>query len=385
MNLRTNFKLLPILAFALICFVVVSCSKDEPMGGEDPMSEEMMEEMMEEEMQEEMEPEETTVDEDKENIQATLDNMLVCVDDMTSSRAIDVLLRDFLQMSDGEVYNEEWANNLSSNFEDVFDFAHIDENGRFNTEHHTGRYYYDHTNLKWVKVPTINNMVIVQFPTSPELTENNANLVIDKYIDQAITLDGEDVFAPSEMHVALGVDGQIIFELNLDKVTYDENSTFEIPVEIDASLYLDPMTISLDVERLSSTEFFGVISMDDGSSCRMSFEADVTLADDDFENLTEESIEKVHAKLKVGDLTIQSLAGLADLIGQEDPDQSTINSLLDLDVLFKDLKIADLEYDETEENFVLYYKDASSESAANYIDTFLEDMESLIEEFTGEW
>jgi len=52
--------------------------------------------MEEEMMEEEMEPIETTVEEDKENIQTNLDNMLVCVDDMTSSRAIDVLLRNFL-------------------------------------------------------------------------------------------------------------------------------------------------------------------------------------------------------------------------------------------------------------------------------------------------
>lgn len=128
-----------------------------------------------------------------------------------------------------------------------------------------------------------------------------------------------------------------------------------------------------------------MLAFNDGSSCRMSFEADLTLADDDFENLTEESIEQLHAKVRIGDLTIQSLAGLADLLGQEDPDASTINSLLDLDVLFDDLKIADLEYDEAEENFVIYYKDSSSDSAASYIDGFLEEMEAMIVEFTGEW
>jgi len=137
--------------------------------------------------------------------------------------------------------------------------------------------------------------------------------------------------------------------------------------------------------RNSSTEFNAVMVFNDGNSCNMSFEADIALMDDDFENLTEESIEKLHAKVRIGDLSIQSLAGLADLISQDDPDESTINSLLDLDVLFKDLKIADLEYDEAEENFVLFYKDASSESAASYIDDFLEKMEAMVVEFTGEW
>lgn len=236
MKFRATRHSLPILAVLLICFLIASCSKDgDPMVNPevDPMEE--MEELTE-----------TTVDEDKENIQTTLDNMLVCVDDMTSSRAIDILLRDFFQISDGESYNEEWTNNLSSNFENVFDFEHIDESGRFNVEHHTGRYFYDHAAGQWSKAATINNLVIVQFPTSPDKTENDANFVIDNYKDQSITLDGEDVFAPSEIHAVLAVSGNVLFELSLDKVVYDENSTFEIPVEIDANLFMDPMDISLD-------------------------------------------------------------------------------------------------------------------------------------------
>ena len=372
MNFRTILSSLSIFAVVLACMSIVSCSKD-PAPGTDP------------EVDPGMDPVETTVEEDKENIQTTLDNMLVCVDDMTSARAIDVLLRDFFEVSDGEAYNEEWTNDLTANFEGVFDFEHIEENERFNILHHGGRYYYDHTTQSWAKGQAQLDFVTVQFPTSPDLTENNANFVIDLYVDQAIILDGEEVYAPSRIHARLDVDNARLFELNVANVTYDENSSFEIPVEIDANLFLDPMEMSLDVVRNSSTEFNAVIGFNDGNSCNMSFEADIALMDDDFENLTEESIEKLHAKVRIGDLSIQSLAGLADLISQDDPDESTINSLLDLDVLFKDLKIADLEYDEAEENFVLFYKDASSESAASYIDDFLEKMEAMVVEFTGEW
>ncbi len=379
MHLKTTFRFLSFFVLALVCFTMVSCSED-PAPGTDPTVD-----PMEEEMEMEEESTETTVEEDKANIQTTFDNMLVCVDDMTSARAIDVLLRDFFNVSDGEAYNEDWAEELSGNFEGVFDFEHIEENGRFNILHHGGRYYYNHNTQSWVKGLAASEIVTVQFPTSPELTENNASFVIDQYFDQSIVIDGEEIFAPSKMHALLDVDGQRLFELNLDKVTYEENSSFEIPVEIDATLFLDPMEISLDVVRNSSTEFTGMLGFNDGSQCRMSLEADITLADDDFENLTEESIERLHAKVRIGDLTLQSLAGLAELLTMDDPNESTINSLLDLDVLFEDLKIADMEYDETEENFVLYYKDTSSESAANYVDDFLEKMEAMVVEFTGEW
>lgn len=398
--MKSRTKLFPISLFAviLIAFTISSCNKDtdpiNPIDPMDPMDPVVMI-TCNDGIQNGNETGidcggdcaacETTVAEDKENIQYTLDNMLVCVEDMTSARAIDILMRDFFQVSDGESYNQDWVDNLSSNFENVFDFQHITDNGRFNLAHHAGRYYFDHATQAWAKTPLPSGIITVGFPTTPDHTENNAVFVIDDYTDQSINLSGDDVFGPKTIHAQLNVDNLKLFELTVGNVTYAENTSFEMPVEIDASLYLDPMTISLDVTRNSSTEFFGILSMNDGSACRMSLETDLTLTDDDFENLTNDSFEKIHGKLKVGDLTVESLAGLAELIKLDEPDESTVNSLLDLDVLFKDLKIADLEYSEAEESFILYYKDATSESAGNYIDSFLEEMEAIIVEFTGEW
>jgi len=364
MKFKSNFNL-SFLAFLFVTLTFFACKKDE--GTNEPAIVE------------------TTVEEDKANIRSTLDNMLVCVDDMSSSRAIDVLLRDFLSISEGEVYNEDWSADLGEEFGYVFDFDHIDENQRFNLVHHAGWYSFNHDSGTWGKNPSTDNTITIQFPTSPDLTANNSIIVIDQYTDQLINIDGDEVYAPKRIHAYMNVDGEKVFELNLSDVTYDDNASFEIPVAIDASLFMAPMTIDLDVTRNSNTEFSGMLAFNDGSACRMSIEADLELADDDFENLTEESIEKVHAKVRLGDMTVQSLAGLADLFSMDDPTTAEVNSLLDLDVLFQDVKIADLDYDDDEENFVITYKDESSESAASYMDEFMTDLEALVTEFTGEW
>jgi len=363
MKSRINFITLSLSALLLITLTMFSCKKDS-----DPM-----------------EPVPTTVAEDRENIQTTMDNMLVCVEDMTQARSIDIFLRDMLDVSDGEALNEEWAENLSDGFEQVFDFENINDSQRFNIVYHAGVYSYNLSTASWSKTDATDNSVTLQFPSSPEATSNNMVVFVDRYEDQQITVDGEVAYAPNSVHALVTVDGQRTFELNIANVTYAENADYEIPVEIDARIFMDPMNISVKVDRMSTTEYKGNLSFSDGSSCDMSIEAELELADDDFENLTEESLVKLHAKLDVGDLTVQSFAGLAELLKIEDPSESEINSLLDLDVLFNNVKIADLEYDETEENFIIFYKDESTESAANFVDSFLEDMEIIVKEFTGEW
>jgi len=154
MKFKTNFNIPFFFAFLLIGLTIVACNKDtdpgsDPMNPSDPM--------------EEPEPVVTTVTEDRENIQATLDNMLVCVDDMTSARAIDVLLRDFLNVSEGSAYNEDWNLELSDKFQNVFDFAHIEESGRFNLAHHAGWYMFNHNTQSWGMTPVTNNTITNQF------------------------------------------------------------------------------------------------------------------------------------------------------------------------------------------------------------------------------
>ncbi len=362
MTMRINYFTLSIFTCLLITLTMFSCNKDN------------MEEVVP-----------TSVEEDRENIQSTMDNMLVCMEEMTQARSIDIFLRDMLDVSEGEAHNEEWAENLAEGFEQVFDFDHIDDSQRFNINYHAGTYTYNLSSGSWNKSNASENTVTLQFPSSPDATTNNVVVLVDRYEDQLVSIDGESVYLPNIAHTLVNVDGQRTFELNLDNMTYADNADYEIPVEIDARIFLDPMNISVDVDRLSTTEYSGVLSFSDGNSCDLSLEAELELADDDFENLSEESVVKLHATLDVGDLTVQSLAGLGELLGMEDPSESEINSLLDLDVLFKNVKIADLEYDEAEENFMIFYKDGSTESAANFVDSFLEDMEIIVKEFTGEW
>ena len=326
----------------------------------------------------------TSVVEDRANIQKTLDDILQCVTDLKSARTTQILLRDFLRMSDGEVLNEDWIDDITYDLEDVVDTDHIEDNNRMDMAFHSGTHSYVHNTNSWQKVNNTNN-IIFEFPSNRSVNNNNAVLTMDRYEDTFVTIDGEDLYLPNSCHMTLVVDGELLAELDVKKVTYAQNSDFEIPVELDATLFFDPINASFKVIRNSLTEFRAEFSMTDADLCLYRAEVDVELTDDDFENLTENSFEKLQGKVSIGAMTVQSLANAAQLIALDDPSENAINSLLDLDLLFNGVKIVDLEYDDDEETMVIYYKDGSFEDGQNFYDDFVNDLELLVREFTGFW
>lgn len=328
-------------------------------------------------------PCETTVSEDQANVQKTFDDLLMCVSDFKNSRSIDIFFRNFLNLSDGEVFNDNWIDDLTSDLEDVIDVDHIEENARLDLNYHAGTHLYNHTTQSWDKVNDVNDKMIFLFPSDPAQSTNNVELIMDKYEDKEVMIDGESAFVPTAAHVVMNVDNQKLMEVNLDNVVYADNQDFEIPVEISAAIFMDPLNIAIEVERTSTTEYKLDASIEDGASCQIGLEIEVELKDDDFENLTEDGFEKVHVKVNVGQMTIQSLADIAGLIaiGDDDISDTQLNSLLDIDALFDGIKIADIEISEEQETVLIFYKDLSSEDSSVYYESFWDDVVELWKEF----
>ena len=330
-------------------------------------------------------PCETTVEEDQANIQKTFDDLLICVSDFKDSRSIDIFFRDFLHLSDGESLNENWIEDVTEAMEDVIDYDHIDQNDRLDLAHHAGTHIYVHSTQTWSKVNDVNDKMIFLFPSDPSQTVNNVELIMDKYEDQEVTIDGESIFLPAAAHIVMNVDNQKMMELNLDKVVYASNQNFEIPVEVSATLFMDPINITVNLQRNSTTEYRLEALIDDGLSCSIGLEIDVNLKDDDFENLTNDGFEQVHVKVNVGRMTIQSIADIATLIAMSEDNISDtqINSLLDMDALFDGIKIADIEISEEQETVFIFYKDLTSEDSNIYYESFWQDVKDLWTEFFG--
>ena len=326
---------------------------------------------------------ETTVAEDRQNIQNSMDAMVDCMANLKNGGAVDVLFRGFLGLSEGEIFNENWLENVLEGLDDVIVTDNIDENNRFDIKYYAGTYTYNISNSTWTRVNDLEDKLVFKFPSNPEATTNDAVLTFGGYSDAAAVIGEETLYLPIKASMNLEVAGEKILGMDLNQVSYDSNGDFDIPVKIDFEVYINPFTISYTMDRTTTKEFAMNLSMSDPNNCSMSLDIKTKLNTDDYENLTEENVESVTVVLKANDLTIQSLEGIAELIKMEEPTANDINQLLNIDVLFKDIKIADLKWDESGETMVIFYKDGTSEDTKNFYEEFIEDIEALFDEFFG--
>lgn len=326
----------------------------------------------------------TSVAEDKANIQRTFDDLLMCTQDIKDSRAVTVLFKNFLNMSDGEALNEDWIEDMTEDLEGVVDFEHIEDNSRFDLSYHAGTHIFNGISQTWLKTNNVSDKMIFQFPSEPNLMGNDAELIIDMYEDKQVTIDGETMFLPTAMHAVMNVDFEKVFEITISKVTYADNAGYQLPVELNAQLFMDPMEMDIEVTRVSTTEYEMGMNFSDGKLCDIRVNAQMELEDDDFENFSEDGFDKIAVQVNVGQLSIRTLGDVAGLFGlDDDPTETQINAGLDLDMFFEDIKIADLEINEDMETVLIFYKDGTFEDSSVFYDGFWNDVSSLWSEFFG--
>ena len=321
----------------------------------------------------------TTVEEDKANVQQSFDDLVSCTKEIRDARSFTELFRNFLDMSDGDVLNEEWIEDVFEGLEFVFDFDHVENNNRFDLAHHAGTHIFDANTVSWQKISDVLDEVVLKFPSDANSNTNNVELTLDLYTDEFVVIDGENLSLPKTIHVVMNIDGLKTFEISVSKVTYAENSGFQLPVELEATLFMDPMTLDINVSRLSTTAYDMSMTLNNGLLCDIGISAQFELKDDDFENLDEDGVENAAVQVNLGQLSFRTMGDLASLIAIEDPTESQFNSLLDVDLFFQDAKIGDVEINEDMETILIFYKDNTSENT----DGFLMDMEDILAEFFG--
>lgn len=195
------------------------------------------------------------------------------------------------------------------------------------------------------------------------------------------------MYLPTSVDISLVVDGQDVITVDLNHVEYATNAGFQIPVEIDLGLYVNPYSLSLVVDRPSNLEFVLDLDFsDDDDVCATGIHAEVELASDDFQNLTEKDLLKATFALYSNDMAIQSNGGIAEILQITDPTVAQINSFLDLEILINNIKIADVIFEDDGMDGVivlLEFKDESTVDAATYYDDFILELESIFESYFG--
>lgn len=380
--MRTNkvFNIYSLLLIIML-FVGFSCS-DTGTGSENdnPQTENPNDDQ--DGGDDQQEDEETTVEEDIEHINLSIDNMISALGDFGDGD-FSTALETFINANAGDV-DAEWANNMFSKLDSYINIQSIEENHRFDFAGHTGIYTWNSGSQTWSKTAA-SGQIVLQFPTSGSSTTNDLTLTLSEYEDVAVVIEGGGYYLPNHLKTEIELDGKEIFGFTLNDIKYSDDE-LPLPRTLDLEIFTAPFTHRFTLSRNSDTEFEFGWNIDNDGDLVTGLDLNLTLAHNDYSNLDEDDLEMLSGTFNLTeDLVIDFSGEIGTLITIEDPSENQVNSLVSAEVLYKGKKIGDLEYSEEAENVIIIYKDGSSETIDRYYEHFAEEVELIFYTFTGDW
>lgn len=303
------------------------------------------------------------VEDDKENIQSSMDDAIASLDDLRNGMFVGSL-ENFLGSS------AEWKADISSGFENIFMLE--SSQNRFDYASKTGVYVWDSSSESFSNSSSSEN-IVVEFPAAESSTSNNAEFTFSEYSDASTTVDGEQVYLPTRVQSELMVDGESTFALNLNDAEYTQGN-LPIPSLVDLEILTAPSTHTLSFERNNDTNFSFSYDLSNEEQSAFGLSLSLELANSDYSTLQEEDLETLEGSVSFsGNLTVDlTVDDFGELIQLQNPSENTVNSLVAAEVYYNDEKVGELEYSAEEENVIIIYRDGSSETVDRYIEGFQE-------------
>ena len=353
--------------FLIILLVVSGCKKEDASSGLNPNNNTS-----------------TTISQDKQNITNTFESMESCVNSLKNGYGATTL-KNFLNLEEGDVLAEDWIEDMLDNIDDLLDLDAIDDNNRFDYSGNAGTYTWIHSSQSWTKNSNTNK-IIINFPATEWNQSNDAVFTFQSYSDISLFYDGENIFAPTSVIADLYVDGIKVFDIN-GSYSYDLGNAIPIPTNINTTLTFTPYIITISAQRITSKEFEADITITNNSGCITTLHADVRIAHDDYENLEETDIVEVNTILVHDNMKIEGYMD-GSLLGYDDPSNTQINAMTDVDLFYTNTKIGELIFQTNSDNddkVNIIYMDGSSEDVETYYDPFVTNIEQILFPFMGDW
>lgn len=323
--------------------------------------------------------EDLSSDEAEDRIETALDNVSESMDTLEGG-AFSTAFKEFLGLQNGEALSEEWADDLISELDAVFQTS----NGRFEFDTSTGEYEWNSSSEQWSATGGA-NAVVLNFPASEATVSNNATFRLSQYSDVGVTVDGETEYLPRTGTASLQMDGTEIFQADLSDARYIEEQGLDpIPRSFDLEILTAPHTHKFELVENSSTDFDFSFELRNNDELVTGLDVALELASDDYSNLEGTDVDRLSGDLDIGpELTISYEVDVGELAALNDPSESQINDRIQATIESKGQRIGTLRYDASSEDVEIVYTDGSVDPASDFYEDLLDEMETVWFDYIG--
>ena len=324
----------------------------------------------------------TTVAEDKAFITNITNNTNLCIKAARDGNLSQSIIQ-FLNLSNGTAGNQDWADSMQTELENVMGFLELDpNNSKFNYPAYWGTYNWNRVTKKFSKTAAVG--IYVNFPSTPAQLTNNVALKFPEYTDGLYQANAKNIYLPKTAKATLTKDNVVIADLNF--LANYSNGSFPIPLNIAYTIILAPHTYTFNVQEVTTTQFKFSSTIFSGGGCGITINATISFINDDYNNFVlENDLKTVDANYQSGDFIVKSVWDAKTYFLFNNPTTLNLNSTLSSNVYNKTDKIAELKFQDVagSREMFIFYKDGTSENTSVYYDPFTTNLKNLLRPIFG--
>ena len=290
---------------------------------------------------------------------------------------------DYIKKTDNYTYFgvevPEFTETLVTELEKVLPYNQIIEERRLNMPQLSGKYTWNQNTKKWTKAAA-NNTIQILFPSKASIS-NDCDLEIKNYSDQACDIVGKTVYLPTKLNSSFTKNGEKLAEINVNA----SFTNYGIPQNASVSVYAKPLKISSSLTQSSSSRYEATVTITDETNSKnsLSINGEATLGNaiNSYSDFSDCELHYLKFTITQYNLTINGTLDLKTLNKINHPSATDINSCININVLYKNVKIGTLGIEELgmdKQKFLfIYYKDGTKDNTEIYYSDFLDEIANI--------
>jgi len=328
----------------------------------------------------------TTVAEDKANIDGLLDEVIAEASALKAGCAVQHA-DDFFNLNQGSLLNSNWVDMIFNALKNHLSITTY-QTSKFDFNSHVGTHSWSSSSQVWTGSSTPNNKIILEFPSQMGQSTNNVKVTADYYTDENVSYNGYSYWFPKTFNAKGEVGTDECYGAHLISATYD-NTTYQIPIDAELHLKLSPYTFEIKMNRVAPEKFHVEIRAKNNGTEKFSLVTDLTYTHSNYQNWQiYGDCAKATGTFTFGDFAFPFTADFEIAQNLLNPSDNQINTLFDASLLYKGNEIADFDYAKDINGYadiIIKYSDGTTEDTETYYQEFLDDLEIIVVEFTGAW
>tara|TARA_Y100000741_G_scaffold314993_1_gene260678 strand:+ start:176 stop:1303 length:1128 start_codon:yes stop_codon:yes gene_type:complete len=336
-----------------------------------------------------------SAEEDQKIVEDGIQTLLSCIEELESGELSNLLIKlydnadaDYNNSTIGD-YHETMVEAIENipNYQPLLNSIYPEE--RLNASNYYGIYTYNKLSNSW-STSTSNSEIRLIFPMYTNSTSNDTYITLSNMTEEYMSIE-DPIYFPTKLLIEMFHMDEKMFGIDVSNVDYKMSGEIPVPEDVDVSIYTNPFTHDISIDKIYDDEFSLDYSLSNGSGCITEISGVVKLLSTDYENLEDNDIDQILLNINTNGMKFDVDIDAERLFAIDDPSTTQFNYFIDVEVYSGNTLLGELELqeDENEEYYVnMIFVDGTVVNTEYFkgigiqADDFIETIEGIIARYT---